>query len=292
MIATANNSRIHRRQGFDVYTLRNDCVEILVVPELGAKIISLKNLRTGREWLWHPAGELKLFCNRAGDDFFQSPLTGIDECLPTIAPCLWQGRELPDHGEVWSVPWQVNSTAWENGILRTSICLKTLPLEFERTIELQENEIQISYQLANRGEAEEKFVWAFHPLLKLQPGDELELPESTRALLNGADWIDAIAFAAPENQCAKNFATPVNEGFAAVKNSKTGDRLKFIWDTAENDTLGLWLTRGGWHGHHHFSIEPTNAADDSLAAAAGQNHCGKIPGNGLANWRLLIQVGA
>jgi hypothetical protein len=266
-------------------------VEISVVPELGAKIISLKNLRTGREWLWRPTDELKLFCNRAGDEFFQSPLTGIDECLPTIAPCEWQGRELPDHGEVWGAPWQVNSAAWENGVLQASVHLKTLPLEFERTMELQENEIQISYQLANRGVAEEKFLWAFHPLLKLQPGDELELPASTRALLNGADWIDAVDSAVPEKKCAKNFAAPVSEGFAAVKNSKTGDRLEFIWSAAENGALGLWLTRGGWHGHHHFSIEPTNAANDSLASAATQNRCGKISGNGSANWRLYIRVG-
>jgi hypothetical protein len=36
-------------QGFDVYTVSNADVELAVVPELGAKIISLKNLKTGRE---------------------------------------------------------------------------------------------------------------------------------------------------------------------------------------------------------------------------------------------------
>ena len=42
-----------------------------------------------------------------------------------------------------------------------------------------------SYELTNLAATEEKFVWAIHPLLRLQPGDQLELPASTRALLNG-----------------------------------------------------------------------------------------------------------
>jgi hypothetical protein len=85
-------STIRLFQNFAVYILNNGEVELAVVPELGAKIISLKNLRTGREWLWHPMGGLELFKNQAGDDFSTSPLVGIDECLPTIAPCSWQGR--------------------------------------------------------------------------------------------------------------------------------------------------------------------------------------------------------
>ena len=99
--------------------LNNNEIELAVVPELGAKIISLKNLRTGREWLWHPSEGLKLFTNQVRDDFSISPLVGIDECFPTIEPCSWQGRELPDHGEIWSVPWQVDGEAWDNGVLKT-----------------------------------------------------------------------------------------------------------------------------------------------------------------------------
>jgi hypothetical protein len=290
MMAAANTFEIRREQGFELYVLRNQCVELAVVPELGAKIISLKNLRTRREWLWHPAGGLKLFRNRSGDEFSRSPLAGIDECLPTIAPCLWQGRALPDHGEVWNAAWSVDAAALENGVLKTRVRLEISPLELERTIELQENEIRLGYELTNFSATEEKFVWSFHPLLRLQPGDELELPASTRALLNGADWVDAIASAVPENKFAKIFAAPLREGRAAIKNSQTGDGLKFVWDAAEKNALGLWLTRGGWHGHHHFAIEPTNARVDALTAAAKQDRCGKVAGGGSVNWQLQLEI--
>src|SRR5258706_6100635 len=147
MNVASNNRAVRHEQGFEVFILGNQEVELAVVPELGARIISLKDLRTGREWLWHPAGGRKLFRNRAGDNFERGPLVGLDECLPTIAPCTWQERDLPDHGEVWSAAWALDSAAWEGGLLRTSISLKISPLDFERTIELQENEIRLSYRL-------------------------------------------------------------------------------------------------------------------------------------------------
>ena len=51
---------VRQQQGFEVYELNNEEVELAVVPELGAKIVSLKNRRTGREWMWHPPDGLKI----------------------------------------------------------------------------------------------------------------------------------------------------------------------------------------------------------------------------------------
>src|SRR5262249_53469416 len=152
-----------------------------------------------------------------------SPLVGMDECLPTIAPCAWRQRDLPDHGEVWAAAWSVDSDAWERGLLRTSISLKISPFHFERTIELQENEVQFTYVLNNRAASEELFLWAMHPLLRLEAGDRLELPTSTRALLEGVAWIHSLASAGPKNGCEKLFASSITDGWAAIHNPKTGD---------------------------------------------------------------------
>ena len=278
--------------GFDVHTLRSEAVALSVVPELGAKIISLKDLRTQREWLWHPRDNLELFRNRPRDAFSDSPLVGMDECLPTILPCTWRGRELPDHGEVWNQAWEVDQDAWQLGVLKTVIKLKSSPFVFERAIALQERQIRIDYKLTNLENTEEDFVWAFHPLLRLMAEDKLELPGSTRKLLNGETWVDAVASAIPTSNCAKAFAHPVSEGWAAVINGVTGDRLEFVWDSFQNNSLGLWITRGGWHGYHHFAIEPTNADHDSLATASKRKRCGTVAGNGSVRWQLLLRVGS
>ncbi|MEI9960442.1 MAG: hypothetical protein WDM76_04705 [Limisphaerales bacterium] len=83
----------------------------------------------------------------------------------------------------------------------------------------------------------------------------------------------------------------VNEGLVAISNSETGDRLEFEWNPTENNVLGLWLTRGGWHGHHHFAMEPTNADDDSLAVAAARKYHGKVGGHSSVTWQLRLRIG-
>jgi galactose mutarotase-like enzyme len=283
--------QVRHEQGFAVYVLRNAQVEAAVVPDLGGRIISLKHVQTGREWLWHPAGGLKLFRNRPGDDFARSPLAGIDECLPTVAPCSWQGRQLPDHGEVWTASWEVDRGAWERGVLKTRVELPVSPFVYHRTIELKENELRLSYRLDNRGNVEEKYLWTMHPLLQLRADDRLELPASTRALMNEETWIDAVDSAVPHGGCAKVFGRPLSEGVARIVNRKTGDCLGLEWNPDENNTLGLWLTRGGWHGHDHFALEPTNGDDDALTVAADRGRCGTVPASGAATWQITFQVG-
>ncbi|HTV39655.1 MAG TPA: hypothetical protein VMF08_03695 [Candidatus Sulfotelmatobacter sp.] len=287
----ANTFATRQFQGFTVYRLQGDRVSLAVVPELGAKIISLKDLQTQREWLWHPGERLELFKNEPHDAFSDSPLTGMDECLPTISPCIWRGRELPDHGEVWNRTWEVDMAAWRQGVFKTSVRLKSSPFVFERAISLLGREVRLDYKLSNVSDTEEHFLWAFHPLLRLTAGDRLELPGSTRRLMNGAAWVDDVASAAPQS-CAKAFAHPVSEGWAVIKNDATGDRLEFIWDSLQNNSLGLWITRGGWHGHHHFAIEPTNADHDCMATASGRNRCGLVAANSSVDWHVTLRVGS
>src|SRR5262249_53312681 len=144
------------------------------------------------------------------------PLFGMDECLPTIAPCCWNGRQLPDHGEAWFAAWSVDDEAWRSGVLCTGVDLKISPFRFDRSIELIENQLRLDYHLVNRGHVEEQFLWAMHPLLQLEPGDQLELPRSTRALLNGAAWIDDLDSATPDGACEKLFAQPLQESGAGI----------------------------------------------------------------------------
>jgi galactose mutarotase-like enzyme len=279
------------RDGFDLFILGNSDLELAVVPALGARVVSLENLRSGREWLWHPASGLKLFRNRPGDDFSRSPLVGWDECLPTITLCTWKGRALPDHGEAWNQAWTLDTAAWERGVLKTSVRLPLSSFHFTRTLEFSGSSLAVEYLLENPAPVAQEFLWAAHPLLALHEGDQLELTDETRLLLKGDACLESLQFKAGSPGYAKLYAGPLRQGRAGVFNPRTGDRLTFQWDTAECDTLGLWLTRGGWHGHHHLALEPTNGAPDSLAVAAGQSkRCGLIPPHSRKTWRLQLRV--
>jgi galactose mutarotase-like enzyme len=277
--------------GFGACVLRSATLEVIVVPDLGAKVVSLKHLRTGREWMYHPDDGPKLFRNQPDDDFARGPVVGWDECLPTIAPCTWRGRSLPDHGEVWHAVWQLDEAAWKQGVIKTSVQLLISPFEFTRTIEIKNDTLHVSYHLLNLSEEPQEFLWAMHPLLALQPGDRLVLSHEIRQCLGEQSWLDSLDFEEKVSSCAKVFAGPLQQGHAEISNLVSNDSLIFKWDVADCNTLGIWLTRGGWNGHHHVALEPTNGAPDSLAAAAGKrNNCGMLDPLGQKEWSIQIRA--
>jgi hypothetical protein len=283
--------RIHEDQGFRHYVLGNSQVQLEVVPELGAKIVSMRNLRTGREWMAAPDSSRKLFRNQRGDDFHGSTYVGWDECVPTVDPCVWNGRNLPDHGEVWSNPWHLDEQAWLTSQIRTTIQLAVSPFQLTRAISLNSSTIHFDYSLENLADREEQFVWAAHPLFTMEPGDSLELPASTVMQLNNPPWLYSLIFPEDMPQWAKAFAGPLSDGRATIRNAHTSDALTLEWDPKVNDTLAIWLSRGGWNSVHQFSLEPTNATHEALAIAAAPPHrCGRISAHEQLSWQLSITL--
>ncbi|HWB60138.1 MAG TPA: hypothetical protein VG733_11645, partial [Chthoniobacteraceae bacterium] len=189
------------------------------------------------------------------------------------------------------------------------------PFEFQREISLADNIVTLSYRLTNIGREPEEYVWTIHPLLTLEEGDRMELPaavtefringgSSAPELSFGATWkypapfenfrLDHLQLGANIDACVKGFTHPLPPApaTAAIANDRTGDRLEFQWNAAENDTLGIWLTRGGLKGWHHVALEPTNGAPDSLSQACTdwKRHGLLAPGE-TKRWRLRLAVG-
>jgi galactose mutarotase-like enzyme len=290
--------------GFDLVGLRSACVEIGIVPKLGGKILSLKNRRSGREWMWRPEGA-RLFANRAGDPFESSTMSGADDCFPTVAACEIAGRRISDHGEVWSQPCEVEHS--QQNVIRTRHDLSSTPTLFERAISLHEQVVQIDYRLANLSDDPHPFLWAFHPLMKIEMGDELRVPVKDVSIevatvggaRRGDRWSWPTPIAGVELQhldlgsqpgYAKMFATSLASGRADVFNSLTRDRLTFRFDPAELPALGIWITRGGWRNYHHFAIEPTHAPFDSLADAAEAKACPILRPRAVTTWRIELEL--
>lgn len=78
---------------------------IEIVPELGAKIVSIVYKPTGKEWLLDSGNRL-LQQPEYGSTFVDWDMSGWDECFPTIESCMIgidRKIQLPDHGELWSL---------------------------------------------------------------------------------------------------------------------------------------------------------------------------------------------
>ena len=294
-------------QGFAEYGLRNAAWEVTVIPELGAKVISLRTGPERREWMWHQTEELRLFRNAPGEAFERSTLSGGDECLPTVAPCSLAGRSIPDHGEVWAAAWGLDEAAWCEGVLCTRIQLAVSPLAFERHIRLEDGDVVFEYTLRNLADAPQTYVWAFHPLFDIEPGDRIELPAFVRRVTVGAvagamqavpgsliDWpmpqpevrLDAAEF--PGDAYAKVFADFSGHESAQAALHRGEDRLRFVFSPREIPHLGIWITQRQWNGHTHMALEPTTAATDSAAAVeACEEHC--VPPRGVRQWSFRIR---
>ncbi len=104
----------------------------------------------------------RLWRNLEGEPFLQSTLTGADECIPTISSCSQNGREFPDHGEVWSAEWKLDEHCLGQNIIRTSIQFPRSSFHLERSVTIDHNTVRLDYRLTNTGPEPETWLWALH----------------------------------------------------------------------------------------------------------------------------------
>lgn len=296
--------------GFSALELSTQEIKAAVVPALGAKIVSLYDKISNREWCWHPGNHLELFENSCGDSFDSSPLTGIDECFPTIERCRAEYGELPCHGELWSKPWETE-TIFETSGIRSKISCESSPFHLQRTIQLRANRLDLKYKVTNNGPRPASYLWAFHPLLRIKPHDEIQLPiEVGQIEIESASGIPAFPgskrwkwpepfpdfrldrFQLGDNtrQVFKAFSPRLSEGRASITNSKTSESLTLLWDTNQNPHLGIWMTRGGYRDFQDVAaFEPTNAPTDSLASAFNRSDITLEAGEA-RRWSVSIEL--
>lgn len=299
-------------QDFTVIGLENDLVSLRVIPDLGSKVLSLVNRQRGREWMWRPPGELKLFRNQTGDGFANSTKIGADECLPTIEPCEWRGRHLPGHGEAWSSAWSWSEQKLSQGILATYLNLPVSPLEINRQITLLNNRIIFQYSLKNSDSEPYEFVWALHPLFTVHDHDRIILPEECDSvqteLAMGIDYnkrglsihwpcpepgIDFSKMTAEDKPFGiKLFTDPLTQAKAILYNQKTCEYLAVTSDSEFINTIGIWINRGGWAGYHHVALETASGAPDSLPAAVNEWKRATVLRSGeVRRWQISWHLG-
>ena len=157
---------------------------VLVMPALGGKIASL---RIGSHELLHtplnPYGPR----NRTMG-FAEGDASGWDECLPSVSECSVTTKAgtatIPDHGDLWRVPWQVLESTEDSITLRAQ-CF-SLPLQLTRSLILSETasgwKIRLLYSLINLADYAVPWAWTAHPLFVCEEGDRIVLPSGVRSL--------------------------------------------------------------------------------------------------------------
>ena len=313
------------RDSLDRLILQSDSLRAVVLPQLGGKIASLALLPwAGRRGGPLLQGPLKPYVLRTPTlPFDQSDGSGWDECLPSIGPCevSYGNRtaEITDHGDYWRVPWKVEEHSDE--LLRMSATGTSLPLTFERTIELEGNTVLLDYLVRNTADVALPYAWSVHPLFAVDPGDRIILPHSieeitTEASANGRlgevgskhSWpftahakdgsaLDLTTVGQPSDGVGDKIVTaaPV-EGWCALDRLTLGTRLTLRFDPKINPWLGLWICYGGWpeavaaRKGFTVALEPCTAPVDSLAEAINRGQAKTIAAGSEERWQLELEV--
>lgn len=300
-----------QRDGTTLYGLRSGQIRLLVAPSAGARLVSLVDRTTAREWMWQADPRRSLRTVPAGASFDDSPLIGMDECLPTVAPAVVDGAALPDHGEVWNRSWDLDLAALhERQRIVTAITLETRPLSLQRTIGVEDAVVRFDYELRNLSDAPTTYIWAMHPLLRMRAGDEIVIEgaadtarvDSASGLSDVAadqrvDWRHPAAgadvarlLAGGVDQSLKLYLSTGPAAGFCCRNPEGGSLHGRFGPAEVLPFLGLWISRGGWNGHQHFALEPTNADRDRLDEATGDPAV-TLGGGEVRRWFVEWQLG-
>ena len=98
------------------FNLKNDEIEVKFIPELGGRVSSLVNKRTGKEWVWKDP-RLSTRKVEEGQDYDDNWQGGWEELFPNDAIENFSWGPGFDHGELWFKSWDLLNLSENNATL-------------------------------------------------------------------------------------------------------------------------------------------------------------------------------
>jgi galactose mutarotase-like enzyme len=275
-----------RYKGFQAGILENEHIRLVVLPEVGGKILQLTHKASDRELLYrNPRVPVRPGVYGANFDNWWSG--GIDEAFPNGVPIERDGEELPYLGEAWSLPWTMREDAPERLVM--SVRGVIYPFQMVRRLELRQGEpfVRLSYDITNEGAEPFQFIWGIHAGLEVGPAARILIPATQGVIEESApdDRLGASGstYPWPESQITRlaaepagtvdfHYATGLTEGWLAAWDAQLGSGFGMSFPTDVFNTAWVWVVDGGWRGLRALAIEPWTGwpADLNDAAAAGR----------------------
>ncbi len=282
--------------------LADDGIEVEIAPSLGGKITRLYDTARLREWLV-PTAEGRTL-PPPGSGFAESGMSGWDDMLPTIWPCRYPGegsyggRALPDHGELWTLSWEVLSEGPREAVLAVS--LSCLPLRLERRARVVPGRLQLDYRLAATGTEPVAVLWTAHPLFACKPDTRLVLPSVGGVLdvidprqAHPVEWPGQLDVASqlPKGTGRKLYLDPCEQAIPqASLRDGDGTALTMSWDPHRVPYAGLWIDNGWFSEGPVAAIEPAIAFCDELALAVELGRAPVLAPDATLEWGVQVDL--
>jgi galactose mutarotase-like enzyme len=159
------------------YVLETDLLRAEFVRH-GGRMVSLRHKPRAFEFLYQQHGGTYVKAEY-GKPLISAQSAGFDEMFPTIDECFcdehpWKGTVLPDHGEAWSLDWDIITTAHE---LFASYYGVRLPYRFTRRAVFESSSVlHFDYRLENLSPFPFSYIWSAHPMLVAPAGARIAFP--------------------------------------------------------------------------------------------------------------------
>lgn len=296
--------------------VENDDLRLEVLPQYGGKIASLKSKADDIEWLLPPQQPYAGFDST--DAFSSSDLGGFDECFPSVSACTDSaGHRIPDHGDLWGVPWQVAET---KNALTLDAEATSVPACLRRRITLHGSEARLHYTVKNTGDSDVSFLYAAHPLLRIEEGDIIVLPRTIETVRLESWSLDNQAKGSvlpwPRANAAgvvydlskvprrdgttaiKLFAGPLPFGRVGLYRPSSGRGIAIDFTAETLRFVGMWICGGAWppehapSGHYTVALEPTNSPFDSKREADEHGASMRLPAGSSIEWTISLSIGS
>ena len=125
--------------GMKGLVLENEKVRVVLMPEFGARILSIIYKPTETEFVWHNP-RVPIMKPTYQPEF--EDMSGLFDCVPTCESCTFKTWKLPMYGEVASEPWRLVRTEKKPGSVTVSMQRKCerYPLIVHKSITLTKND--------------------------------------------------------------------------------------------------------------------------------------------------------
>ena len=309
-------------------TLESETIAAQFLPGIGAKLCSLIYKPAGTELLVQRPNEAYLLAPYDGDYVAQGECSGFDEMFPSIDRCFyegypWRGTPIPDHGEVWSLPWAVVAAVGPPASPEVDdrLHFATYGVRFPYRLEkwasfVDDATLHTDYRLTNLSDFDLDFMWAAHMMLNLEEGAELALPDGVRKIVTtlsfdgslgryGDEFDWPVARQADGRQRDLRRMQPkaardvvkyfvkgrMPAGWCSLTYPASGFTLRLAWPVEQVPYLAVLPNEGGWQDLYNVFLEPATASFDRLDVARVRGECSTVKAGATYEWHLSIHLG-
>ncbi len=300
--------------GLNGLILENDKLRTVLMPEFGARILSIIYKPTETEFVWHNprVPVMKPTYQPELED-----VSGLFDCVPTCETCTYKKWKLPMFGEVASEPWRIVKTQKKPQSITVKLqrkC-KVYPMMVNKSLTITKNEpvLELNYKLENLSNEALEYHYSGHNTLQINPSYRIVLPHEVTKVKRGMaitdrignlgdeiPWpittdrdgktVDLSKVGQPCEGTGENLYTPkLKESWAAAFNESRREAIGFSFQAEALPYILVWITLGGYLGYYHIALEPSTGRPDNLDVAVNQwKNYAAIEPRGDVSWTTKI----